>query len=439
MKILPSPYRFLFLFLFLFLIFVCPFQFLNAQHTPKNFQQIIADVEKECIQFRRQFHEFPELSNREYNTGKYIAERLQREGLEVRHPVAKTGVVAILRGGKPGPAIALRADIDALPIKERTPVPFASKVKSVYNGQEVGVMHACGHDAHTAILMATAIALKRMQKDVPGTVVFLFQPAEEGAPAGEEGGAPLMIKEGVLDEPRVSAVFGLHMASELPAGQLTYKSGAAQASSDLFKITVKGKGSHGSMPWKGVDPIIVSAQILQGLQTIVSRQEDLTRAPVVITVGSMHSGVRSNIIPETAEMSGTIRSLDEQMREDVHQRMRLTVKSIAESAGATAEIEIARQTLVNYNDPELTAKTIPSLIKAAGEENVKQKGWVTAAEDFSFYREKAPSFFFSLGGLPQDQSADQAGPHHTPDFFIDESGFITGIKAFCQIVFDYSK
>jgi amidohydrolase len=229
------------------------------------------------------------------------------------------------------------------------------------------------------------------------------------------------------------------MASELPAGELTYKPGAAQASSDLFKITVKGKGSHGSMPWKGIDPIIISAQILQGLQTIVSRQEELTKAPVVITVGSMHSGVRSNIIPETAEMSGTIRSLDEEMREDVHKRMRQTVTSIAESAGASADIEIKRQTLVNYNDPELTAKTVPSLIKAAGEENVKLSGWVTAAEDFSFYREKAPSFFFSLGGLPRDRKPAEAGPHHTPDFFLDESGFITGVRAFCQIVFDQGK
>jgi amidohydrolase len=396
-------------------------------------------VENDCISFRRHFHEFPELSNREFNTGKYIAETLRREGLEVKYPVAKTGVVAILRGGKPGPAIALRADIDALPIVERTPIPFASKVKSTYNGQEVGVMHACGHDAHTGILMATALALKKMQQDVPGTVVFLFQPAEEGAPNGEEGGAPLMIKEGALDDPKVSAVYGLHMASELPAGELTYKPGAAQASSDLFKITVKGKGSHGSMPWKGIDPIIISAQILQGLQTIVSRQEELTKAPVVITVGTMHSGVRSNIIPETAEMSGTIRSLDEEMREDVHKRMRQTVTSIAESAGASAEIEIKRQTLVNYNDPELTAKTVPSLIKAAGEENVKLSGWVTAAEDFSFYREKAPSFFFSLGGLPRDKKPAEAGPHHTPDFFLDESGFITGVKAFCQIVFDQGK
>lgn len=407
-----------------------------SQELPKNFAQLVKEAEPECIRFRRHFHENPELSNREFKTGAYIAEYLKSLGLDVRYPVAKTGVIAVLKGGKPGPVVALRADIDALPVVERAPVPFASKVKSEYNGMQVGVMHACGHDAHTAILMATAKVMKQMQKELPGTVVFLFQPAEEGAPNGEEGGAPLIIKEGGLDNPKVSAVFGLHMASALKAGMLSYKPGAAQASSDLFKIVVKGKGSHGSMPWLGVDPIIVSAQILQGLQTIVSRSEDLTKAPVVITVGSMHSGVRSNIIPESAEMQGTIRCLDEAMRKDVHERMRRIVKSIAESAGTTAEIEINRQTLVNYNDLELSRKLAPALERAAGNaENVKVSGWTTAAEDFSFYGEKAPSFFFSLGGLPADKTPEQAGPHHTPDFYLEESGFVVGIKAFCEIVF----
>lgn len=413
---------------------------LCAQELPKNFTQLVKDAEPECINFRRHFHENPELSNREFKTGAYIAEYLKGLGLDVRYPVAKTGVVAVLKGGKPGPVVALRADIDALPIVERTPIPFASKVKSEYNGMSVGVMHACGHDAHTAILMATAKVMKQMQKDLPGTVVFLFQPAEEGAPNGEEGGAPLIIKEGGLDNPKVSAVFGLHMASGMKAGMLSYKPGAAQASSDLFKIIVKGKGSHGSMPWLGVDPIIVSAQILQGLQTIVSRSEDLTKAPVVITIGSMHSGVRSNIIPESAEMQGTIRCLDEAMRKDVHERMRRIVKSIAESAGTTAEIEINRQTLVNYNDLDLSRKMAPALERAAGSaDNVKVSGWTTAAEDFSFYGEKAPSFFFSLGGLPADKKPEQAGPHHTPDFYLDESGFVVGIRAFCEIVFANAK
>ncbi len=410
-----------------------------SQDLPKNFPDILKAVEPQLIHWRQHFHEFPELSNREFKTGAYIADTLKALGLEVKYPIAKTGVVAILKGGKPGPVIALRADIDALPIIERTPVSFASKVKSEYNGQQVGVMHACGHDAHTAILLATAKVLKQLQHLVPGTVVFFFQPAEEGSPNGEEGGAPLMIKEGVMDNPKVEAVFGLHMAASIPAGNLSYKTGAAQASSDLFKIVVKGKGSHGSMPWSGIDPIMVSAQILQGLQQIVSRQSELTKAPVVISVGSMHSGVRSNIIPETAEMNGTIRTLDAAMRIDVHNRMRRTVKMIAESAGATAEIDIVTQTLVNYNDPALAKKLIPSLQKAAGIENVSESGWTTAAEDFSFYGQKAPSFFFSLGGMAKGKDPRDIGQHHTPDFFLDESGFIIGVKAFCNLVFDYAK
>lgn len=410
-----------------------------AQELPKNFPDLLKSAEPQLIHWRQHFHEFPELSNREFKTGAYIADTLKALGLEVKYPFAKTGVVAILKGGKPGPVIALRADIDALPIIERTPVSFASKVRSEYNGQQVGVMHACGHDAHTAILLATAKVLKQMQNQVPGTVVFLFQPAEEGAPNGEEGGAPLMIKEGAMDSPKVDAVFGLHMAAALPAGALSYKSGAAQASSDLFKIVVRGKGSHGSMPWSGIDPIMVSAQILQGLQQIVSRQSDLTKAPVVISVGSMHSGVRSNIIPETAEMNGTIRTLDAAMRIDVHNRMRRTVKMIAESSGATADIDIITQTLVNYNDPVLAKKSVPALQKAAGSENVTESIWTTAAEDFSFYGQKAPSFFFSLGGMPKGKEVKDIGQHHTPDFFIDESGFIIGVKAFCILVFDYGK
>ena len=412
---------------------------LTAQELPKNFSTLLQEVEPELINWRHHFHENPELSNREFKTGNYIADFLKSIGLEVKYPVAKTGVVAILKGGKPGPVVGLRADIDALPITERTPVEFASKVKSEYNGQQVGVMHACGHDAHTAILMATAKVMKAMQKNIPGTIVFLFQPAEEGAPNNEEGGAPLMIKEGAMDNPKMEMIFGLHMASSLPVGQLAYKSGAAQASSDLFKITVHGKGSHGSMPWLGVDPIMVSADILEGLQHIVSRQVELTKAPLVISVGSIHSGVRSNIIPETAEMNGTIRSLDSAMRKDVHERMRRVVKDISESAGATADIEINTQTLINYNDLSLVKKILPALQKAAGTGNLIESDWVTAAEDFSFYGQKAPSFFFSLGGLPKGKNPKEAGPHHTPDFYLDESGFIVGVKAFCYLIFENAK
>lgn len=412
---------------------------LQSQVLPKNFNDLTKQVEPNLIEWRRHFHEFPELSNREFNTGKYIAEYLKSIGLEVKYPVAKTGVVAILRGGKPGPNIGLRADIDALPVLERAPISFASKVKAEYNGQQVSVMHACGHDAHTAILMATAKTLKDMQKDVAGTVVFLFQPAEEGSPNNEEGGAPLLIKEGAMDNPKLDVVFGLHMAASLPAGMLAYKSGAAQASSDLFKIIVHGKGSHGAMPWGSVDPIVVSAQIIEGLQHIVSRQSDLTKAPLVISIGSLHAGVRANIIPETAQMDGTIRSLDPIMRKETHEKIKQTANAIAAASGATVEVDIKTQTLVNYNDPALAKKAAISLSKVAGAENVFESNWTTAAEDFSFYGEKAPTFFFSLGGMEKGKKSSEVGGHHTPDFYLDESGFINGVKAFCNLVFDFKK
>ena len=411
-----------------------------AQDLPKNYASLLKEVEPELIAWRRHFHEFPELSNREVNTGKYIADFLKTlPNLEVRYPVAKTGVVAVLKGGKPGAVIALRADIDALPVYERVAIPFASKVTTEFNGQKVSVMHACGHDSHTAMLMATAKMLSAMQKEVPGTIVFLFQPAEEGLPGTEEGGAPLMIKEGALDNPKVEAVFGIHISSQTPVGTIKYKSGAFMASSDWFTIKVNGKGSHGSQPWGGVDPIAASAQIIEGLQHIVSRQMDLTTAPLVITVGTINSGVRSNIIPETAEMTGTIRTLDSKMQVEVHERIKHTAKTIAESSGATADVTIDTKTLVTYNDPALVKKTLPSLIKAAGDENVSESTWVTGAEDFSFFAAKAPSFFFNLGGMPKGTDPKKAGPHHTPDFYLDESGFIVGVKAFCQLVFDYSK
>ena len=411
----------------------------NAQELPKNFNELVKNIEPQLIGWRHHFHEFPELSNREFNTGKYIADYLRTIGLEVKHPFAKTGVVAILKGNKPGPVIGLRADIDALPVAERAPIPFASKVKAEYNGQQVSVMHACGHDAHTAILMATAKTLKDMQKDVAGAVVFLFQPAEEGSPNNEEGGAPLLIKEGAMDNPKLDVVFGLHMAGSLPAGMLAYKSGAAQASSDLFKIIVHGKGSHGAMPWGSVDPIVVSAQIIEGLQHIVSRQSDLTKAPLVISIGSLHAGVRANIIPETAQMDGTIRSLDPIMRKETHEKIKQTANAIAAASGATVEVDIKTQTLVNYNDPALAKKAAISLSKVAGAENVFESNWTTAAEDFSFYGEKAPTFFFSLGGMEKGKKPSEVGGHHTPDFYLDESGFINGVKAFCNLVFDFKK
>lgn len=399
---------------------------------------IAADkVESKCIAWRRDFHEHPELGNRESRTAKIIAAHLRALGLEVKEGVAKTGVVGLLKGGKPGPCIALRADIDALPVVERVNLPFASKQKAIYNGQDVGVMHACGHDTHTAMLMSVAEILAGMKNDLKGTVKFIFQPAEEGPPEGEEGGAPLMVKEGVMDNPKVDVIFGLHIESDIEAGRIEYKPGAFMASSDWFHIVVKGKGSHGSQPWKGIDPIQVSAQIIGGLQSIVSRQSELTRAPVVITVGKINGGVRNNIIPEECVLDGTIRTLDNAMQQEVHEKIKLMVTNIAEASGAKAEVSIDTKTLVTYNTPELVKQMIPSLESAAGSGNVKEREWVTGAEDFSYYGTRAPAFFFYLGGMTKGKDPKTAPPHHTADFYIDESGMKTGIKAFCHLVFDY--
>jgi amidohydrolase len=394
-------------------------------------------IESKCIAWRRELHEHPELGNREFKTAKLIAEHLKKLGLDVKEGVAKTGVVAILRGSKPGPCIALRADMDALPIVEKVNIPFASKEKSNYNGQDVGVMHACGHDTHVAMLMSVAEILAGIKNDLKGTVKFIFQPSEEGPPEGEEGGADLMVKEGVMDDPKVDVIFGLHIESNIEVGKIQYKPGAFMASSDWFHIVVKGKGSHGSQPWLGIDPITISAQIIEGLQTIVSRQSELTKAPVVITVGKINSGVRNNIIPEECVLDGTIRTLDSKMQQDVHARLKHTVTKIAEAGGATAEVSIDTKTLVTYNTPELVKKMIPSLQSAAGAENVTEREWVTGAEDFSYYGTKSPSFFFYLGGMPKGNDSQKAPPHHTAEFFIDEAGMKTGIKAFCHIVIDY--
>jgi amidohydrolase len=394
-------------------------------------------IESKSIIWRRDFHQNPELGNRETRTSKIIAEHLKKLGLEVKEGVAKTGVVGILKGGKPGPCIALRADIDGLPVTERVNIPYASKQRTTYNGQEVGVMHACGHDTHTAMLMSVAEILSGMKSELKGTIKFIFQPAEEGPPEGEEGGAALMVKEGVMENPTVDVIFGLHIESDIEVGKIEYKPGAFMAAADWFSIKVKGKGSHGSQPWKGIDPIQISAQIIEGLQNIVSRQMELTKAPVVITVGKIHGGVRQNIIPEECQMDGTIRTLDSGMQKEVHQRIRWTATKIAEASGAVAEVSFDTKTLVTYNTPELVKKMIPSLQSAAGLNNVKEREWVTGAEDFSYYGTKAPAFFFYLGGMPKGKDPKTAPPHHTADFYVDESGMKTGIKAFCDLVFDY--
>jgi len=394
-------------------------------------------IEPKCLEWRRDFHQNPELGNREFRTAKIIATHLKSLGIETTENVAKTGVVGILKGSKPGPCIALRADIDALPVTERVNIPFVSRQKTTYNGQEVGVMHACGHDTHTAILMSVAEVLSGMKSELAGTIKFIFQPAEEGPPEGEEGGAALMIKEGVMDNPKVDAIFGLHIMSDIEAGKIEYKPGAYMASADWFTIKVKGKGSHGSKPWKGVDPIQTAAQIIEGLQNIVSRQMELTKAPVVITVGKINGGVRQNIISEECEMSGTIRTLDSKMQTEVHQRIKWTAEKIAEANGATADVTIDTKTLVTYNTPELVKKTLPSFESAAGAGNVKEGEWTTGAEDFSYYGTKAPALFFFLGGSPKGKDPKTAPPHHTADFFVDEVGMKTGIRAFCSLVIDY--
>lgn len=394
-------------------------------------------IESKCIEWRRDFHQNPELGNRETRTASVIAAHLKKLGIETTEGVGKTGVVGILKSSKPGPCIALRADMDALPIVERVNIPFASKVKTTYNGQDVGAMHACGHDSHVAMLMSVAEILSEMKSELKGTIKFIFQPAEEGPPEGEEGGAQLLVKEGVMDNPKVDVIFGLHIESNIEAGTIEYKPGSFMASSDWFTIKVKGKGSHGSQPWLGIDPIQVSAQIINGLQSIVSRQSELTKAPVVITVGKINGGVRNNIIPEECEMSGTIRTLDNDMQQDIHKKIKHTVEKIAEASGATAAVTIDTKTLVTYNTPELVKKMLPSLESAAGVNNVKEREWVTGAEDFSYYGTKAPSFFFYLGGMKKGRDPKTAPPHHTADFEIDESGMKTGIKTFCSLVIDY--
>jgi len=394
-------------------------------------------IESKSIAWRRDIHEHPELGNNEYRTAKIIADHLRSLGIEVKEKVGKTGVVGVLIGAKPGPCIALRADMDGLPIVERVDLPFASKVKTTYGGKDVGVMHACGHDTHVAMLMSVAEILAGMKNELKGTVKFIFQPAEEGPPEGEEGGAPLMIKEGAMENPKVEAIVGFHIESNIEVGRIEYKPGAFMASSDWFVIKVKGKGSHGSQPWLGVDPIAVSAQIIQGLQNIVSRQTDITKAPVVISVGKIEGGVRSNIIPEECVMYGTIRTLDSKMRLDVHEKIKRVATNIAEANGATAETVIEEKTLVTDNDPALLKKLIPSLENAAGKDNVAERNWVTGAEDFSYYGLKAPAVFLYLGGMPKGNDPQKAPAHHTADFYIDESGMKTGIKAFCNIVFDY--
>ena len=398
--------------------------------------QLAGEFEDQVISWRRHLHQYPELSNREFKTMAYIAEQLKNLDVKIETGMAHTGVVAVLDTGKPGPVIGLRADMDGLPVRERVDVPFVSREEDFYLDQKVGVMHACGHDSHVAILMGTAHILNRMKKELKGKIVFVFQPAEEGAPAGEEGGAALMIKQGLIEKYGIQVMYGLHISSTENAGSITYKAMGTMAAADQFSIKIKGKQTHGSKPWSGVDPIVVGAQIILGLQTIISRQTDLTNEAAVITVGKFSGGVRNNIISEEAEMIGTIRTLDTSMQRMIHEKIKLTAENIAESAGAQAEVNIKIGYPVTYNNPQLTARMLPSLEKVAGEQNVLVVKASTGAEDFSFFAQKVPGFFFFLGGKPKNVDKFDASQHHTPDFYIDESGFILGMKALTQLVLD---
>jgi amidohydrolase len=409
----------------------------NSQTLNARIDQKSRSLETKIIGWRRDLHENPELGNREFKTAEKIAAHLKQLGFEVRTGVAHTGVVGLLKGGKPGPVVALRADMDALPVTERVDLPFKSKVTAEYNGQTTGVMHACGHDTHVAMLMGVAEVLAAVKSDLKGTVKLIFQPAEEGAPEGEEGGAKLMVKEGVLENPKVDAIFGLHINSQTEVNTIAYKPGATMAAVDFFSIDVKGKQTHGAYPWSGVDPIVTSSQIITGLQTIVSRNLDITKAPAVVTIGAIHGGIRQNIIPEEVKMIGTIRTFDEEMHSHVHQRVTEIATNIAESAGAKADVKINVLYPVTYNDIPLTGKMIGTLESVAGKDNVKLTTAKTGAEDFSYFQQKVPGFFFFLGGMPKGKNPLEAAPHHTPDFYIDESGMVLGVRSLSRLAVDY--
>ena len=410
---------------------------LNAQSN--NLERNFKDIEQKVIDWRRDIHQNPELGNREFRTATLVAKHLRSLGMEVKTEVGVTGVIGVLKGGQPGPVVALRADMDALPVLERTPVSFASKATTFYEGKETAVMHACGHDSHVAILMGVAEILSGMQKELKGTVKFIFQPAEEGAPKGEEGGAELMVKEGALNNPKVDVIFGLHINAQVEVGKITYRPGGMFAGVGDMKITVKGKSSHGAEPWSSVDPIVVSAQIINNLQTIVSRNVNVTKNAAVVTIGAIHGGNRSNIIPEQVEMLGTVRTLSEADEKLVFERIRQIVTKTAEANGteATLELPYSSHYPVTFNNIALTAKMLPSLQKSTGAENVVLVPAETGAEDFSFFANEVPGFYFYVGALPKGKDPETSAPHHTPEFYLDESGFITGVNAMVNLVVDY--
>ena len=407
-------------------------------------QQIdrLADqVEPKVIRHRRYFHQHPELSNREFETAKYVAKELKRLGIEVRTGVAKTGVIGILRGGKPGPVVALRGDMDALPVTEEVDLPFKSTVKATFDGKPVGVMHACGHDAHTGMLLGVAEVIAQLKSQWPGTVVFIFQPAEESPPGGEEGGAELMVKEGVLKrDPKPEVIFGQHVLSPWEAGQVAYRSGAMLASADDMEIVVSGKGTHGAFPWRGVDPIVVASQIVLGLQTIASRQMDISQAPVIVTIGKIEGGTRDNIIPDAVTMKGTLRALDTGMRQQLQERVRRTAEDIAHSAGASAKVVFGAHSAypVTVNDPQLTRRMLPTLERVAGPGKLLEVPPILGAEDFSFFAEQIPGLYVFLGSRPANEPAEGFPANHSPRFHIDESILKLGVRTLAHLAADYA-
>ena len=398
--------------------------------------QNIQNVMPKVIDWRRDIHQHPELSNREFRTAAKVAAHLEQLGLEVRTGIAHTGVVGILKGAKPGPVVALRADMDALPVTEQTGLPFASRVVSEFNGQQTGVMHACGHDAHVAMLMGAAEVLSQQQAELAGTIMFIFQPAEEGPPAGEEGGAKMMLAEGLFANPTPTAIFGLHVWPGEP-GQLLVKTEGIMAAADSFQITVKGKQVHGSSPWRGIDPINVTGQLINAINLIPARQIDVTLAPAVVSFGQVHGGIRWNIIPDDVKLEGTIRTFDSGMREDLIARMAHTSEHIAKASGAEAHFHVHNFAAVTWNDPALTDWAMPSLKWAAAANGVAPIKPITGAEDFSFYQQQIPGVFFFLGISPDNTPLNEVPPNHSPMFDVNEDALITGVRALTGLALDY--
>ena len=398
---------------------------------------LVAAEQARVLAWRRDIHEHPDLSNREVRTSALVAAHLKSLGLEVA-PYANTGVVGLLRGGKPGPTVALRADMDALPVAEQTQLPFMSHAISTYRGETVGVMHACGHDTHTAMLMGVADILVKVRAGLKGNVLFLFQPAEEGAPEGEEGGAALMLKQGVFDKYHPQAVFGLHVVSALQVGQIGYRPGPMMAGADGYKILVQGRPSHGARPWEGVDPIVIAAQIVGAMQTVVSRQIDITAHPAIVSVGAIKGGIRDNIIPATVEMIGTIRTFDLAQRDVILADLKRLVENTAIAGGATATFEVGHDGYpVLVNDPALTQRMLPTLKAVAGNAHVVMLPLITASEDFAFFAQKVPAMYIDIGITPLDKDPATAPPNHSPLFYVDEAGLTTGVRVMAQLAVDY--